>query len=460
MSALAARTPSRRRRGLPWLAALVIILLIVGGLGFWLTTAASAATNAVAALTVFRPITSVARGGGAYAEAKTGEVIQPGDSVRTDAKGRAGIQLPDGTLTRLASNTEITLTSAHFARDGNLHDATITQKIGRTFTNVQHLVSGATFKVAGQSATASVRGTRFEVVVRPDGTMLVKLFEGELDFDGKNHVHLTAGQQAIADADGNVGSPGPIQREPGDPFGAELEASDATSQGTTPGTEQVFVGAPLHNGETQQFTYSFAGGGAVKAALGYPGSLMMLRIKAPDGQTYSKSGPSPIVVVVQNAPAGIYTIFVIGVKDLGADGESPFLSVASLEPCISAEINQLGAVRRGLTSKDLANNIQIAGLSNLNLTVVGNSPSGAIITGSGTYNGLSWTGTVVVFMHGGVLQIVAVSATVFGLRVPAEQIVTQIGSVIGQDPSNINLGFQVDRLFTCNGAVIIDGRTV
>jgi hypothetical protein len=43
--------------------------------------------------------------------------------------------------------------------------------------------------------------------------------------------------------------------------------------------------------------------------------------------------------------------------------------------------------------------------------------------------------------------------------VPAEQTVTQIGTFVGQDPSNINLGFIVDRLFTCNGVVIIDGRT-
>jgi hypothetical protein len=36
---------------------------------------------------------------------------------------------------------------------------------------------------------------------------------------------------------------------------------------------------------------------------------------------------------------------------------------------------------------------------------------------------------------------------------------SQIATVIGQDPSNVNLGFTVDRLFTCNGVVIIDGRT-
>ena len=61
-------------------------------------------------------------------------------------------------------------------------------------------------------------------------------------------------------------------------------------------------------------------------------------------------------------------------------------------------------------------------------------------------------------MHGGVLEIFAVGATVFNVSVPAEQIVQQIGSAIAQDPNNINPGFVVDRLFTCKGVLMIDGR--
>src|SRR5467141_807461 len=281
MSAVAAKPAPRRRRGLRWIVVLVVIAALVAGAAFWLNTSASAATNATATLNVFLPVTSVAHNGGAYAAATTGATVQPGDGVKTDGKGRAAIQLPDGTLTRLASNTEMTLTSAHFAKDGNLHDVSIAQKVGRTFTNVQHLVSGATYKVSGQSATATVRGTKFEVYIKADGTMIVKLFEGQLDFVGKNTVHLTAPQQATADPQGNVGPAGPIVPEPGAPFGPEMAASGATSHGTTPGTEQDFIGATLHDREQQQYTYSFTGVGLVKAAVGYPGSLMKLDLKAP-----------------------------------------------------------------------------------------------------------------------------------------------------------------------------------
>src|ERR1700674_4846598 len=238
MSAAAARTPPRRRGGLRLLIVLVVIVLIVGGALYWLNSAAQAATNAVATLTVFQPSVSVARNGGAFLNSSTGSIVQTGDAVKTDTKGRGAIQLPDGTLMRLATETQITLTSAHFSKSGNLQDVSITQKIGRTLTNVQHLVTGATFKVAGQSDVASVRGTKFEVLVKADGTMVVKLFDGVLDFDGKNHVHLTAGQQATADPQGNIGNPvgPPLPPDPSDPFGPQLAASDALRAGTTPGT--------------------------------------------------------------------------------------------------------------------------------------------------------------------------------------------------------------------------------
>jgi hypothetical protein len=459
MQVSAARPAPKRRGGYRLIIILLVVLLLAGAGLFWLNSAAQASVNAAATLTVFQPTVQVARSGGAFLTAATGTVVQPGDAVKTDAKGRAAIQLPDGTLTRMTGDTEISLTSAHFAKSGNLQDASILQKVGRTFTNVQHLASGAIFRVGGQSAVASVRGTKFEVLVNPDGSMLVKLFDGELDLDGKNHIHLTTGQQASIDAQGNVGPAGPIVPDPNDPFGPQQGASDASNQGTTPGTEQNFIGPPIHNGEQQAYTYSFAGGGIVKAALGYKGSAMALRVKAPDGHVYSGTGRSPIVVLVPNAPAGIYTVTVVGISGLGAAGEEPFLSVSALEPCATATIAQNGAVRHGYTGQDLASAINVAGLSNLSLAIIGESIAGSIITGSGTYNGVSWTGTVVLFMHGGVLQIFAVGATVFSVSVPAQQIVQQIGAAIAQDPTNINPGYVVDRLFTCKGVLMIDGRT-
>ncbi len=186
---------------------------------------------------------------------------------------------------------------------------------------------------------------------------------------------------------------------------------------------------------------------------------MRLEVDAPDGSKYPKTGPPPIVVVVNNGPPGIYNIIVTGVSGLGTTGEEPFLAVAAVEPCVSANIAQNGAVRRGYTAQDLAAAVQVSGLANLSLTLTGSSLSGAIVNASGTYNGVSWTGSVVIVAHGGVLQITALGATIFGLNVPAQQVAQQIASVIGRDPSNLTPGFIVDRLFTCSGVLMIDGRT-
>ena len=311
MSVVAARQQPRRRSGRRLLIILLAVVVVVSGALFWLNQVAQAAIDASAVLTVYEPVTQIQPAGAAtFSNADTGALVRPGDSIQTDSQGRASLVLPDGSITRLATNTQIKLDSAHFAKDGNLQDARWLQKIGRTLTHVQHLVSGATFQVAGQSAVASVRGTTFEVLIGADGSMTVKLFDGILYFHGKNDVTLTSGQQATADPQGNISAPIPIQPDPQDPFGPELLASNAVASDTTPGTEQDFVGAPLHDGEQQKFTYSYAGGPLLKAVLGYPAGSMKVTIKAPDGTQYDQSGASPIVNPVKNAPAGLYTISV------------------------------------------------------------------------------------------------------------------------------------------------------
>src|SRR5207237_8714727 len=200
MATVAAKAPPRRRGGRRLLILFLILIVAVVGVVVWLNVAASAQVNASATLTVYQPAASTSSNGSDFLTATTGAVVHAGDSVKTDTKGRAAITLPDGTLTRLASDTTLKLDSAHFTKTGNLHDVTLSQQIGRTFTNVQHLATGATFNVKGKSATASARGTKFEVLITADGKMTVKLFEGTLDFIGKNPAHLNAAQQATAGA--------------------------------------------------------------------------------------------------------------------------------------------------------------------------------------------------------------------------------------------------------------------
>jgi hypothetical protein len=275
-------------------------------------------------------------------------------------------------------------------------------------------------------------------------------------------VTIQAGQQATASPNGALSQPVPIVPDASDPFGPALAASDAVDAGTTPGTEQDYIGAPLHDGEQQTYSYSYAGGSTIKASVGYPGSAMKLTVKAPDGQSYTATGKLP-VVVVNNTPAGIYTVLVDGVSGLGANGEEPFVAVASVEQCVSADNDQNGAVHRGYTAQDLITAVQqsgqVSGLSNLQLKLSENSIAGVIVTASGAYNGVGWSGSAILGAHNGVLGIMPTGGTLFGMNVPAQQVVQQIASIIGQDPSNLNPGFIVDRLFTCSSVMMVDGRT-
>lgn len=462
MAAPAKPAVAPRRGGRRVGIVLGILVLVVAGALVWLNVAAQAQIDASGSLTVYQPVTSLAHGSGVANPAQSGTAVHAQDTVSTDARGLAGVTLPDGTMTRLAPNTSIRLDSAHFAKDGRMHDVSLTQQIGRTFTNVQHLVTGASFDVHGAAATASVRGTKFEVLITADGTMTVKVFKGTVILhNAHGSVTIHEGEQATANPDGTLSQPIPIIPDPNDPFGPAINASDAVAADTTPGTEQDYIGAPLHDGEQQTYTYSYAGGSSVEASLGYPGSSMKLTLKSPDGVSKSATGKLPFVRL-DSAPAGIYTIVVDGVSGLGTAGEEPFVAVASIEECATADTEQNGAIHRAYTAQDLINALQrsgqVSGLSNLRLSLGADSVAGAIITSSGMYNGVGFSGSVVLVAHDGVLDIMPTSGTIFGMSVPAQQLVQQIAATIGQDPSNISPGFVVDRLFTCSSVLMVDGR--
>ena len=107
---------------------------------------------------------------------------------------------------------------------------------------------------------------------------------------------------------------------------------------------------------------------------------MQLKVQGPDGQIYTGTGPSPIVVVVTNAPAGIYKIFVIGVSGLGTIGEEPFVAVAAVEPCVSSDIDQNSAVRRGYTATELGASVVVSGLYRNSVPVISHTRTGFLST--------------------------------------------------------------------------------
>src|SRR5207237_6944292 len=118
----------------------------------------------------------------------------------------------DGSYVRMSPGTTVQITSVQLQKTGQLQTADVLQKAGRTLVNVQHLASGASFKVGGHSVSAEVRGTQFEMLVRPNNTNLIKVFDGTVAVNGKQSRNVTAGQEIDADANGNLSATRPIQR--------------------------------------------------------------------------------------------------------------------------------------------------------------------------------------------------------------------------------------------------------
>jgi hypothetical protein len=125
-------------------------------------------------------------------------------------------------------------------------------------------------------------------------------------------------------------------------------------------------------------------------------------------------------------------------------------------------LSPLRPIHRAYTAQDLVAAVEqsgASGISNLRLSMSENSIAGAIISAGGTYNGFAWTGSAVLSANGGRLAIMPTGGTIFGMNVPAQQVVDQIAAVIGQNPSDVNPGFFVDRLFTCSSVMMVDGHT-
>src|SRR5487761_387661 len=273
------------------LAIVLVVLLVVGGGYYFFIVQAQAAVPAPAAVEVIStPVDVDTNNPAGFHTARPGEELAAGSSVRTGAQGHAVIQFPDGSYVRMSPETTVTVTAAQLSHDGNLQSASLVQRVGRTFTNAQHLVAGASFQVGGHSVSASVRGTQVEVLVRADETNLIKVFDGTVKVSGTTTASVTAGQQIDADANGRLSGQGPIQPENADPYTLDAQCARVVSAGTNPGSVQTSTGEGLATGQTAEIDYS-SPGGTLNFALCYPGNLMTLTVIDPNGVSTSPGKP-------------------------------------------------------------------------------------------------------------------------------------------------------------------------
>jgi FecR protein len=437
------------------LGIVLIVLLVVGSGYYFFVVQAQAAVPSPAALLIITTPVDVDTDRSGFHPARPGQQLTAGDSVRTGDGGHAAIQFPDGSYVRMAPATVVTVTAAQLSHDGNLQSASLVQRVGRTLTNVQHLVSGATFQVGGHSVSASVRGTQFELLVREDHSNLIKVFEGTVRVTGTTTATLTAGQQMDADANGRLSNQRQIQPDHQDPYELAVECARAVSAGTTAGTAQTSTGEGLATGQTAEVDYDSAGG-TISVALCYPGSLMSITLIDPTGAQHpSRQGNSPVQFNVSGTPGRYRAI----VRAISAAGGEPYaVSFATNADCAPGNTDSGTVVRETISTDQIAQALQQAGIT---LQVQGTSSSSARISYYSDVGGVPLSWTILFYPASPNLGAVLTQFTVRGINVTM-QIVSRLTSVTGQSVSSIPTDYKVDRVYSCKGPgggiMVIEGH--
>ena len=422
---------------------LLVVLLTAGGGYYFFVVQAQAAVEAPASLTVINQPVDVDK-----RPAIPGEALNPGNIVSTGAGGRAGIHFADGSFVRMSPDTTVTVKPTQLQKDGTLKAASLEQKIGRTFSSVQHLVGGASFTVGGHSVSAQVRGTEFEILVRSDNTNLIKVFDGTVTVSGATTVKLGAGEQIDADASGRLSNRRAIQPDAQDPYPLTSQCAKAASTGNNAGTLQSTSGESLTNGQSAQSTYNSAGGN-LTLAFCYPGSLMRVTVTDPAGRTYTKQGAAPLIIKIANGPAGVYQA-VVTALDVPSTGEAYALTFATDAACASGNVDSGSVVRQTLSNSEISKALTDAGSTGITLQVRGTSPTSARIFYYSNVGGVPLAWTIDFYAATPNLGAVITQVTVRGINVTT-QVISKLGSVGGSSISSMPTGFSVDRVYSCNG---------
>lgn len=111
-----------------------------------------------------------------------GDTLNVGDGVRTGSDGYARIELADGSTLAIQPDSRLRFNRLTQYGRGAMADTRVNLKRGRIETRVEgSRENGSRFEIHTPSAVAAVRGTRFGLESREDGTLL-EVREGEVWF--------------------------------------------------------------------------------------------------------------------------------------------------------------------------------------------------------------------------------------------------------------------------------------
>lgn len=177
-----------------------VLLVGAGALALVLSTVPAPAAASSTTITVLAGSATVTNGAGSRS-AMSGDLVRPGDQVRTSADGHAVLTFIDGSTMVIEPSGSLVLEEATF-RPGSVA-VRVFQSVGLTWSSVSRLLApGSRFEVRTPALTASVRGTAFEVEVAADGETRVRTSEGAVAVSNdKGEVIVGEGAETTAGPD-------------------------------------------------------------------------------------------------------------------------------------------------------------------------------------------------------------------------------------------------------------------
>ncbi|HEY3673646.1 MAG TPA: FecR domain-containing protein [Acidimicrobiia bacterium] len=160
------------RRGTRALSLLVVGVLAAGALA--LTATAAGAADTLANLKVTADNVQIKqKGKSTFVDAKDGQALKQGDTIKTDDAGLAEIDYTDGSLTRLATSTVFTISKLTSDKGGRQTQGTLS--VGETWNRAAKVSETGSFEVKAGGTTAAVEGTAFvaKCVPKSDGSQAV-----------------------------------------------------------------------------------------------------------------------------------------------------------------------------------------------------------------------------------------------------------------------------------------------
>jgi ferric-dicitrate binding protein FerR (iron transport regulator) len=127
-----------------------------------------------------------------------GDLLSPGDRVKTDRDSRIEVKLPEGSFIRFGEQTTFELISVSFDQEKTFRDIKVKMVLGKIWAKVSKLFGGwGRFEVSTKTAVSGVRGTVYRVNVEPDDSVMVKVYWGEIVVNSLNRTDITSQSEKV-----------------------------------------------------------------------------------------------------------------------------------------------------------------------------------------------------------------------------------------------------------------------